>query len=62
MPTFDLTSEETALLHEILTSYLSRLRSDIADTDVKDYREELKAKESTVKDLIIRFTLTETSP
>ncbi len=62
MPTLDLTAEETALLAEILSSYLSRLRSDIADTDLKDYRDGLKAKEATVKSLIGRFAPTETSP
>ena len=40
-----LTAEESALLSEILTSYLSDLRMEIADTEAKDFREALKQRE-----------------
>jgi hypothetical protein len=47
-----LTAEEAALLSEILTSYLSDLRMEIADTDAKDFREALKQREAFLKRLL----------
>jgi len=49
---FELTPEEIEMLNEILTSYLSDLRMEIADTDSKDFRDELKKKEVLLKRLI----------
>ena len=49
---FDLTPEELEMLHEILTSYLSDLRMEIADTDSMNFREELKKREVLLKRLI----------
>ena len=44
-----LTTEEAALLGEILTSYLSDLRMEIADTEAMDFREALKQREVFLK-------------
>ena len=41
MAQITLTDDEAGMLKEILGSYLSDLRMEIADTDRKDYREEL---------------------
>lgn len=49
---FDLNKEEVEMLHEILTSYLSDLRMEIADTDSMDFREELKKREVLLKRLL----------
>ena len=46
----DLSEEETETLKEVLESYLSDLRMEIADTDNYDFREMLKAR----KALLIR--------
>ncbi len=45
-------SEEIKMLKEILESYLSDLRMEIADTDKMDFRETLKKKEEFLKNLI----------
>jgi hypothetical protein len=42
MHTLELSSEEAYVLREALESYLSDLRMEIADTDRKDFREQLK--------------------
>ena len=47
-----LTAEEAALLGEILTSYLSDLRMEIADTEAMDLRETLKQREVFLKRLL----------
>ena len=44
-----LTAEEAALLGETLTSYLSDLRMEIADTEAMDFREALKQREVFLK-------------
>jgi hypothetical protein len=44
----DLTPEEERMLVEILESYLSDLRMEIADTDSKDFREMLKARKAVI--------------
>lgn len=48
---------EAAQLREICEDYLSDLRMEIADTDLVDYREPLKAKAAFLKDLIERLTV-----
>lgn len=40
----DLNPEQTRMLREILTDYLSDLRMEIADTDSMDFREDLKRR------------------
>ena len=52
MASIDLTDTEAETLKEILGSYLSDLRAEIADTDNMDFRESLKAKESFLNKLI----------
>jgi hypothetical protein len=47
-----LTAEEATLLGEILTSYLSDLRMEIADTEAMDFREALKQREVFLKRLL----------
>jgi hypothetical protein len=47
-----LTTEEATLLSEILTSYLSDLRMEIADTEALDFREGLKQREVFLKRLL----------
>ena len=49
---FDLTPEELEMLHEILTSYLSDLRMEIADTDSMSFREEMKKREVLLNRLL----------
>ena len=41
-----LTEAETVMLAEILESYRSNLRMEIADTDAMDFRERLKQHEA----------------
>jgi hypothetical protein len=48
----NLTAEEAAMLSEVLTSYLSDLRMEIADTDSQDFREGLKKTEVLLKRII----------
>jgi hypothetical protein len=55
MAQFTLNNDETEMLKEVLVSYLSDLRMEIADTDQQDFRESLKAKEVFLKDLINRL-------
>jgi len=50
-----LTPAEAAMLREVLTSYVSDLRMEIADTDAHDYREELKEEEAFLKRVIERL-------
>lgn len=52
MVAITLTAEEAALLRQVLTSYLSDLRMEIADTDSIDFREKLKEEEAFLKRLI----------
>ncbi len=44
----DLDSEETKILGDVLESYLSDLRMEIADTDSQDFRELLKQRKAVV--------------
>ncbi|VAX14551.1 hypothetical protein MNBD_GAMMA24-2720 [hydrothermal vent metagenome] len=52
MSTLNLSAEQTETLKETLTSYLSDLRLEIADTDNHDFRETLKKKEDDLKAII----------
>jgi hypothetical protein len=40
----DLTKEEAGILAEVLDVYLSDLSMEIADTDLQDFREQLKKR------------------
>lgn len=51
----DLTAEEVRMLGDILESYLSELRMEIADTDSKDFRETLKTRKAFVQELVDRL-------
>ncbi len=55
MAQLTLNNEETLKLKKILESYLSDLRMEVADTDRKEYRDELKEEESFLKDMIGRL-------
>ena len=52
MPRIDLGAEEAPLLREMLESYLSDLRMEIADTDSFDFRQELKRREALLRRII----------
>lgn len=52
MPTLTLDPGEAGLLRDVLESYLSDLRMEIANTDSMDYREVLKKKEVLLKKII----------
>ena len=47
-----LTAEETTLLRETPTSYLSDLRMEIADTEAMDFREALKQRKVFLERLL----------
>jgi hypothetical protein len=51
----ELTEAEAATLQDVLESYLSDLRMEIADTDRMEFREELKAKKKVVEDVMGRL-------
>jgi predicted RNA binding protein with dsRBD fold (UPF0201 family) len=48
----ELTPEEAEVLAEALTSYLSDLRMEIADTDRMDFREGLKANKEVLNRIV----------
>lgn len=52
MVEISINEQEVGILKEILVSYLSDLRMEIADTDQMDFREALKKKEQFLKKLI----------
>jgi hypothetical protein len=47
-----LTQEEAATLREVLSSYVSDLRMEIADTDSMQFREDLKHREALLNKLL----------
>lgn len=47
--------EERELLKRILTTYLSNLRMEIADTENYDWRQDMKKDEAVIKVLIARL-------
>jgi hypothetical protein len=47
-----LTLEEAATLREVLASYVSELRMEIANTDSMDFRENLKQKKEVLNRVI----------
>jgi hypothetical protein len=52
MTTLNLNAEQAETLKNALTSYLSDLRMEIADTDNHDFRESLKQKEELLKQVL----------
>ncbi len=50
-----LTTEEAETLREVLDSYLSNLRMEIADTDAMEFREKLKEQEANLKRVLQRL-------
>ena len=56
MLTIELTPVEADLLKEVLESDLRDLRMEIAGTDLKDFRDKLKEREATMRQLIERLT------
>ena len=48
----DLDAKERSILMETLESYLSDLSVEIADTDRKDFREQLKAKRDILNKIL----------
>ena len=51
MTHLDLNHQDTEVLEDVMESYLSDLRMEIADTDLQEYREGLKAK----KDVLVKI-------
>ncbi|MDW7712337.1 MAG: hypothetical protein SCH98_17865 [Deferrisomatales bacterium] len=51
----ELTESEAATLQDVLDSYLSDLRMEIADTDRMDFREELKGRKKVLEDVLGRL-------
>ncbi len=55
MPRIELTTEEAQTLSEILESYLSDLRMEIAATENRDWRGIMKEREMFIKDVLGRL-------
>ena len=55
VPTLDLNAQETRILAEVLTDYVSDLRMEIANTDSLEVRDELKEKEAFLKSVLSRL-------
>jgi len=55
MARIDLKPEEARMLREVLESYLSDLRMEIAGTESVNFRENLKKTEAFLKELIPRL-------
>ncbi len=60
MTRIELTTEEAQTLSEILESYLSDLRMEIAATENRDWRVIMKERESFLKDMLSRLAPTAT--
>ncbi|GAB4108643.1 MAG: hypothetical protein Kow001_06740 [Acidobacteriota bacterium] len=54
-----LDQEEAAILRQVLDSYLSDLRMEVANTDLLEFRERLKHEESVLKELLRRLSVPE---
>ena len=54
----DLSRDEAEILREVLDSYLSDLRMEMADTDRKDFRDVLKRRKHVVEKAIGALTAT----
>lgn len=58
----NLSSEEAAFLHRVLTNYLPSLREEIAGTENYEWRQALKRDEELLKALIERLEKTGVTP
>ncbi|MFK5947783.1 MAG: hypothetical protein QM500_03300 [Methylococcales bacterium] len=52
MKTLNFTPEQTEILKETLSSYLSDLRMEIVDTDNSEFREKLKKKKKVLNETL----------
>jgi len=52
----ELTQEQAETLRQVLETYVTNLRMEIADTDRQAFREGLKKKEAMLKELIDRLS------
>lgn len=59
MTRLELNPTEKEMLREVLESFLSDLRLEVADTEKKAFREGLKKKEVFLKDMIGRLGMAE---
>lgn len=59
MTRLELNPAETGMLREVLESFLSDLRLEVADTKKLTFREGLKKKEVFLKDVLGRLKATE---
>ncbi len=55
MAALNLTTKELEFTAEALREYLSDLRTEIADTDDKAYKQDLKDKEATLKTALAKM-------
>ena len=62
MAQITMTQAEAAALKEILSSYLSDLRMEIADTDSMQFREGLKRQEALLQKLLEQLDAAVASP
>ncbi|MGH2363529.1 MAG: hypothetical protein ACRDGF_10115 [Chloroflexota bacterium] len=58
----DLSPEDQTLLIRVLTEYLSNLRMEIVDTESRDWRADLKAKEDQLRAVLTRLGATIPAP
>lgn len=52
MKTLELDDRQVEVLREVLSRYLSDLSMEIADTDSKDFRDDLKERKQTVEQVL----------
>ena len=62
MAQITMTRAEAAALRDILSSYLSDLRMEIADTDSMQFREGLKGQEALLRKLLEQLDAAVASP
>jgi hypothetical protein len=55
MTNVELTPEEAKLLLEVLERYYPSLRIEVVNTDDREFRRALKAREAFMKDMIARL-------
>ncbi|NPU84210.1 MAG: hypothetical protein HPY65_06950 [Syntrophaceae bacterium] len=55
MTNVELTPEEAKLLLEVLERYYPSLRIEVVNTDDREFRRALKAREAFMKDMIVRL-------
>lgn len=56
MAQLELTDQEKETLAEVLRSFLSELRNEVSHTDRLAYRNDLKAQERLIEDILARLT------